>query len=264
VELAGKTVLLSGATGGLGQAIARALADRGATLVLSARGREALEKMASALPGEGHRVAPVDLSEPGAAEALVSEAGEVDGLVANAGVQAAGRLERTSQEEIGRQLRVNLEAPIRMTRELLPRMIQRGNGHLVYISSLSARAPTARASIYTATKAGLRGFALALRVDVAPLGIGVSVISPGLIREAGMFADSGAKAPMVLGTSSPGKVARSVVRAFERNRADLSVAPRRQRALSNLAQMTPGIAIRVTSSRFATGIANRITATEDE
>src|SRR5918995_5546534 len=156
-ELASKTVLLSGATGGLGRAIAAALAGRGATLVLSSRKPEALDELAGTLPGEGHRVVVADLAEDGAAQRLASEAREVDVLVANAGLPASGKLLDFSEEEIGRALRVNIEAPIRMTREVLPAMRERGAGHLVYISSLAGKVATPRSSLYSATKFGLRG-----------------------------------------------------------------------------------------------------------
>ena len=92
MELAGRTALLTGATGGLGRAIAKALAARGASVALSARKAEALEALAAELPGEGHRVLPADLAEPGAAELLAAEAGEIDVLVANAGLPGTGRL----------------------------------------------------------------------------------------------------------------------------------------------------------------------------
>src|SRR5207245_1516658 len=112
MELAGRTALLTGATGGLGRAIAQALAGRGASLALSARKAEALAALAAELPGEGHRVLPVDLAEPGAAERLASEAGEVDVLVANAGLPGAGWLADFTPEQVQRALRVNLEAPM--------------------------------------------------------------------------------------------------------------------------------------------------------
>jgi short-subunit dehydrogenase len=253
VQLEGKRLLLSGATGGLGRAIAAALGDRGAALVLSARKRDALESLAAELPGQ-HDVAPSDLAEPGAGERLIAAAGEVDGLIANAALPATGRLESFSPEEVERALRINLEAPIRMTHALLPALTERGEGHLVFVSSLASRAASPRASLYTATKAGLRGFAFSLRADLHSRGIGVSVISPGFIREAGMYADSGAtSAPMGLGTKSPQHVARAVVKAIETNRGEISVAPIRQRGLANFSLIAPRLTVRImrggTSSR---------------
>ena len=119
-----------------------------------------------------------------------------------------------------------------MARELVPAMVERGSGHLVFVSSISGKAPTARASLYAATKFGLRGFALCLREDLRPTGVGVSLVSPGSIRDAGMFADSGAAAPADRAPATPEQVGAAVVSAIERNRGEITVAPLRQRALA--------------------------------
>jgi short-subunit dehydrogenase len=259
MELYGRKALLTGATGGLGRAIAHGLAARGAALALSGRNAEALDELAAELPGGEHLVIPADLAEPGAALKLIADAGQVDVLVANAGLPASGRLDGFSQEEVERALRVNLEAPVRMARELIPTMQERGEGHLVFISSISGKAATARASLYAATKFGLRGFALCLRDDLRPAGVGVSVITPGAIRDAGMFADSGAKPPPGVGTGSPEQVADAVVEAIERNRAEISVAPRRQRALAKIAMIAPELSSRV-AGRTAARVADEIAA----
>jgi short-subunit dehydrogenase len=249
MDLAGKTVLLSGATGGLGRAIAQALAGRGATLVLSSRKRDALEDLADSLSGDGHRIAVADLADEGAAEQLTRDAGEVDVLVANAGLPASGKLDDFSQDEIGRALRVNLDAPIRMARELAPGMRERGEGHLVFVSSLAGKSASPRSALYSATKFGLRGFALALRSDLAAEGLGVSIVSPGFVRDAGMFAESGAKPPPGLGTASPQQVADAVISAIERNRMEVAVAPWRQRVLAHFALTSPRVAERAQGGR---------------
>jgi short-subunit dehydrogenase len=244
MELAGRTALLTGATGGLGRAIAVALAQRGASLALSGRKPEALEALAAELPGDGHRVLPSDLAEPGAAEALAAAAGPVDLLVANAGLPAAGRMEEFSADEVKRALRVNLEAPMLLAQALYPAMLEKGSGHLVFVASLSGKAPSPHSSIYNATKFGLRGFALGLRADLGPQGIGVSIVSPGFIREAGMFAESGATPPAGLGTSTPEEVARGTVRAIEADKAEVAVAPMQQRFLAHFGLVSPAIAVR--------------------
>src|SRR6476659_5088687 len=247
MDLAGRTALLTGATGGLGRAIAKALAGRGATLVLSGRKADALEALAAELPGEGHRSLPSDLAEPGAAEKLAAEAAEVDVLVANAGLPGTGLLTDFTPEEVKRALRVNLEAPMLTAQALFPAMVERGSGHLVFISSLSGKAASPRSSIYNATKFGLRGFALGLRGDLGPKGVGVSLVSPGFIRDAGMFADAGGKPPPGMGTGRPEQVGAAVVRAIERDKAELAVAPIQQRVLSHLALSNPSIAVRTQS-----------------
>lgn len=248
MNLSGRKALLTGATGGLGRAIAQALAERGARLTLSARNREALEAMAAELPGGGHEVLPADLAEPDAAERLAVEAAGTEILIANAGLPAAGKLADFSAEQVQRALRVNLEAPMLMARALYPRMLEAGSGHLVFVSSLSGKAASPRSSIYNATKFGLRGFALGLRGDLAPRGVGVSVVSPGFIREAGMFADAGSKPPPGLGTGTPEQVGTATVKAIEHNRAEITVAPLRQRAAVHLALVSPALGVRAQSS----------------
>jgi short-subunit dehydrogenase len=244
MNLSGTNALLTGATGGLGRAIANALAARGASLILSARSAEALTQLAAELPGDGHRAIAADLAEPGAALKLAGEAGDVDVLVANAGLHGSGKLDKISQDEIERTLRVNLEAPILLARELLPGMQERGRGHLVFIASLAAKAPSPRSGLYNATKFGLRGFALGVRADLAGSGVGASLVLPGFIREAGMFANSGAKPPPGMGTSSPEEVGAAVVRAIERDRAEIAVAPLRTRALAHIGLASPSLALR--------------------
>jgi short-subunit dehydrogenase len=257
VDLAGKQVLLTGATGGLGRAIAAALAARGATVALSSRKGPELEQLAASLPGDGHRAVVGDLAEEGEALRLLEAAGKVEIMVANAALPASGHLDGYSQEEIGRALRVNLEAPVRMARELVPELVRRGSGQLVFVSSLSGKAATARASLYCATKFGLRGFALALREDLRGTGVGVSVVMPGIIRDAGMFADSKTATPGLTGSASPAQVGAGVVRAIERDAAELSVATLRAKALSAIAANAPEIAGRVAGST-ATRIADQV------
>jgi short-subunit dehydrogenase len=247
MELAGKTTLLTGATGGLGRAIALALAGRGAKLVLSSRKADALEGLAAELPGNGHRVLPADLGELGAAEKLAAKATDVDILVANAGLPGSGRLQELTAEQLVRTLRVNLEAPMVLAQALETPMLERGSGHMVFISSLSGKSATPLSSIYNATKFGLRGFALGLRTDLDHRGVGVSLVSPGTIREAGMYADSGAKPIPGLGTGSPKQVADAVVKAIVRNKVEIAVAPLRQRALAHFALASPGIAVKTAS-----------------
>ena len=245
MELERRTVLLTGATGGLGRATAEALAARGATLVLSSRKAEELDALALALPGEGHRRIVCDLGEPDAADRLAAEAGDVDVLVANAGLGANGRIDGFEAHQVELVVRVNLEAPIRLARALAPAMRERGSGHMVFVSSLAGKAASPDNALYTATKAGLRGFALGLRQDLARDGVGVSVICPGFIREAGMFADSGREPPMRLGTSTPEEVGAAAVAAIEKNRPEVDVAPLRQRALANFAGRHPHLAARM-------------------
>jgi short-subunit dehydrogenase len=247
MDLAGRTALLTGATGGLGRATAQALAARGAILALSGRKAEALEQLAAELPGEGHRAFASDLAQAGAAEKLAAEVGSVDVLVANAGLPGTGRLPELSSETLTGTLRVNLEAPMLLARAVEPAMLEKGSGHMVFIASLSGKSATPLSSVYNATKFGLRGFALGLRADLDPVGIGVSIVSPGTIREAGMYADSGADPIPGLGTGSPQQVADAVVKAIEQNKVEISVAPVQQRFLAHFALATPALSVKIAS-----------------
>jgi short-subunit dehydrogenase len=247
MELAGRTALLTGATGGLGRVIAKAMAEKGAKLALSGRDVEALQELAAELPGDGHRAVAADLAEPGAADRLAAAAGGVDILVANAGLPGAAWLTDFSSEEVIRALRVNLEAPMLLARALFPAMVERGEGQLVFVSSLSGKSASPRTSVYNATKFGLRGFALGLRTDLAPRGVGVSLVSPGFIRGAGMFAESGAKPPPGMGTAKPEQVGGAVVKAIERDKVEIAVASPQLRVMAHIGLASPTIAVRAQS-----------------
>ena len=262
MDLEGKRLLLSGATGGLGRAIAEELAGHGARLVLSSRRDAELQDLARSLPGgeDRHLAAVADLATTGAAEQLVREAGDLDGMVANAALPGVGAIENVEPETLTRTLRVNLEAPMLMSRELIPGLVEKGEGHLVFISSLNGKVGTPRTAIYCATKFGMRGFALALREDLHPRGVGVSLVLPGFIREAGMFHDSGVKPPPGLGTTSPRKAGRAVVTAITRNRSEVEPATLRLRLASAFAYRHPELAARVQRRGGAEKIADALVA----
>jgi short-subunit dehydrogenase len=255
MRISGTTVLLTGATGGIGQAIARDLSGRGAKLILTGRRADVLEPLASELGG---RALAVDLSEAAEVQRLLAEAGEVDILVANAALPGAGALESYSSEQIDRALDVNLRAPIVMAHALAPAMAARGGGHLLFVSSLSGKAPSPQSTLYNATKFGLRGFALALRAELRDSGVGVSVVCPGFIREAGMFAEAQVKLPRGVGTRSPQDVASAVAGAIERNRGEVDVAPLSLRVGAIFANVAPEIAASVTRRTGGDDIASAL------
>lgn len=257
MELAGRSVLLTGATGGIGHATARALAVRGASLVLTGRRTDVLEGLAGEVGG---RTLAVDLADPAAPHALLEQAGEVDVLVANAALPASGRLHDFTAQQIDAALTVNLRAPIQLAHALAPRLVARGSGHLAFVSSLSGKAATQGSSIYSATKFGLRGFSAALHAELAPRGVGVSCVFPGFVRTAGMFHDSGARLPWFVGTSSPEDVARAIVGAIEANRAEVDVAPLGLRAGTALAGLAPGPVSRLSRLLGADRVADELAA----
>jgi short-subunit dehydrogenase len=201
-----------------------------------------------------------DLSRAGDVERLLDEAGDLDVLVANAALPGTGLLESFSEEQIDRTLTVNLRAPIMMARALLGPMTERGDGHMVFISSLAGKSAAPGSSMYNATKFGLRGFALALRAELHGTGVGVSVICPGFIREAGMFAESGTKLPPGVGTRTPQDVATAVVDAIERNRAEIDVAPAALRAGAAFSALAPELAWNVSRRLGADRISRDLAA----
>ena len=242
MELRDSAVLLTGATGGIGHAIARHLHRAGASLLLTGRRTDVLEPLAAET---GARATAVDLSQRGEVDRLLEEAGAVDVLVANAALPASGDILDFRVDQIDRALEVNLRAPMILSRVLGERMVERGRGHIVLISSLSGKSSQPGSSIYSATKFGLRGFGQGLRGDLGPRGVGVSVVFPGFIRDAGMFHESGTKLPIGVGTSSPDEVAAAVVRAIEQNRGEIDVAPIGMRAGATFAGIAPALSAKV-------------------
>ncbi|MCW2883976.1 MAG: oxidoreductase [Streptosporangiaceae bacterium] len=242
MELNGAHVLITGATGGIGQAIATAVAARGGEVILTGRRTDVLEPLAKRLGG---RAIAADLADRAGVAELLDSAGDLDVIVANAALPGSGLLTDYSVEEIDRALEVNLRAPIMLARLTAAHLTARGRGHLVFINSLSGKTASGGAVMYNATKFGLRGFALALREDLRPHGVGVSTIFPGFIRDAGMFADSGVTLPRGVGTRTPADVARAVVRAVEKNVPEIDVAPWPLRLATFLGGAAPGLAASV-------------------
>jgi short-subunit dehydrogenase len=236
MELRDRTVLLTGATGGIGHAIARAMHREGAKLLLTGRRADVLAPLAAETGG---RAIACDLSDSVEVDRLAAECAEADVLVANAALPASGLLTSFSTKELDAALDVNLRAPIVLTRLLLQGWSARGAGHAVYISSIAGKVGTAGGSLYSATKFGLRGFAQGMRDEMHSSPIGISVINPGFIRDAGMFADSGAKLPKGVGTNTPEDVAEAVVRAIKHDKGDVDVAPAFIRLSAKLNALTP-------------------------
>ncbi len=257
--LSGKTILLTGATGGIGHAIARHLHGTGARLVLTGRRTDVLEPLAREL---GAQSLAVDLADRDAVARLAKECIDVDVLIANAALPASGPLTSFASEEIDRALDVNLRAPVVLARVLGARMAERRTGHLVFISSLSGKTGSAGTSMYSATKFGLRGFGQGLRGDLRPFGVGVSVVFPGFVSDAGMFADSKVQLPRGVGTSSPEDVACAVADAIERNRGEVDVAPIQMRAGAKFAGLAPGLAAALARRAGSDKVASEMAAAQ--
>ena len=187
MKISGSRILLTGASGGLGDAIARDLSRRGADLVLTARRGELLDALAAETRG---RVVVADLAVRADVETLIEESRGVDVLVLNAGVGADVGIRSETAEHVDTTIDVNLRAPIVMSVAFAQHKLSVGEpGQIVMVGSLSGLVATPDTRMYNATKFGLRGFAHSLRQDLDGSGIGLTLVSPGFIRDAGMFAD---------------------------------------------------------------------------
>ena len=203
MRIAGSTVLLTGATGGIGRTIARELAAKGAKLLLTGRRADALEAAAAEFGGPS---VVADLADPAQVEHLAEACAHTDILIANAALPSSGDVLDYTPEQVDRALAVNLRAPVMLARLLAPRMVEEGRGHIAFVGSISGKAATRSTSLYNATKFGLRGFSHAFRQDLHGTGVGVSVVQPGFVRDAGMFADTGARpARAASARSRPGR-----------------------------------------------------------
>src|SRR5436305_179062 len=183
--LAGHRALVTGASGGLGAAIVRRLATEGMEVLATGRRREPLESLAA---NTGAEVLVCDLTVRSNLGGLLEKATSVDLLVCNAALPATGPLEDFSVDEIDRALDVNLRAPILLSRAAGPAMASRGGGHIVFMSSMGAKAVGPSLGGSPSPKAAWRGFSLAFCQDPHSVGGGFSAIFPGRIADAGMWA----------------------------------------------------------------------------
>ena len=183
-DLTGKTALVTGASGGIGEAIARTLHARGATLAVSGTRREALDRLAAEL-GERAHVCPADLADPAAADGLVAaaeaQAGPLAILVNNAGLTRDMLAMRMKDEDWNAVLEVDLAAPFRLCRAALRGMVRRRAGRIVNIASVVAATGNPGQANYAAAKAGLIGMSKALAQEIAARHVTVNVVAPGLI-----------------------------------------------------------------------------------
>lgn len=185
-DLTGKTALVTGATGGIGGAIARGLHSQGAHVVLSGTRAEALSALAAEL---GDRVSTVtaNLSDPASVDGLVAAAEEaasspLDILVANAGITRDGLLLRMKDEDWEAVIKVNLESYFRLSRSALKGMMKRRAGRIIGITSIVGVTGNAGQTNYAASKAGMIGFSKALAAEVASRNVTVNCIAPGFIE----------------------------------------------------------------------------------
>jgi short-subunit dehydrogenase len=234
-----KVALVTGASRGIGEATAHELAARGYALVLAARSVEPLQHVAADLirAGASALAVPTDMSRMAEVERLariaLAQFGRVDVVVQNAGVGGSGKtLLDLEDAQVDALLDTNLTAPILLTRLLLPQMIERGSGSIIFIASVAGSIGLPTSTIYSASKFGLRGFALGLRREVGHKGVGVSIISPGFIETA--MTEHLRTIPM----AQPELVARAIANAIKRPRREQFV-PGYYRLLVSLERSAP-------------------------
>lgn len=247
----GMTAIVTGASKGLGTYIAQALASRGVNLVLTARSREKLQVVQKEVESTGVKVltVPTDLSDPSGIHHVMAETlheyGSIDVLVNNAGLEVTLPYNELRLSEIEDTIRINLMAPMMMTRLVLPRMLEQRRGHIVNISSASGLIPTAYGEPYTSTKFGLVGFTRSLRLtaQASEWPIGASVICPGFMHGTGMYEDVkkafGVKAPWYVGSLGAERIGPAVLHAIEHNDAEVLLMPGFPRFLQAFSAFVP-------------------------
>jgi short-subunit dehydrogenase len=175
----GTRVLVTGASRGIGEALARAFAARGCTLGLVARSEDGLRALAESLPGEGHQVLPADVGDQTSVTTAVESFGELDVLVANAGIAHYMSFAEVPLEHAEQMTRINWLGTLYTVKAALPAMVERGRGHVVVVSSGAALRTFPEAAVYGSTKAAQRGFSEALRHELDGTGVSLTTVYPG-------------------------------------------------------------------------------------
>jgi short-subunit dehydrogenase len=183
MQLRDRTVLITGASRGIGAALARRFADAGARVALVARNADALTALAEELGGTAH---PTDLTDPASVDGLIArmeaEVGPVDVLVNNAGIDLVGHVRDHSAADLEAIYRLNLLTPVELCRQMLEPMLARGSGHIVNISSMAGVAPFPGLAAYASTKAGLTQFTAGLRADLRGSPVRTTVVELGPVE----------------------------------------------------------------------------------
>lgn len=264
MKLGGKVVWITGASSGIGAALAVRLAQRGARLLLSARRAGRLEQVRDRCGAAQVAVLPMDIADTAAAPARVREAaalfGRIDVLINNAGVSQRSLFAETEPAVIGRLLEADLLAPILLTHAVLPLLIEQKSGHLVFVSSLAGKIGAPLRTAYCAAKHGLCGFADSLRAELWRHGIGVTVAVPGFVRTeislASLDGAGMARAIMDPGQAtgiSAERCAAAIVAAIERDRREVAVGMGLRGTLAlALRRLAPGLLARSLRSARAT------------
>lgn len=245
--LNGKVVLVTGGSRGIGPVVAEALARRRATIAIAARSKSELDDVATRLKGLGTDTLaiPADLRNQSERKDLVASVlerfGTIDVLINNAGLETEGAFAELPWHAINDTIGVNLVAPMALTHLVLPQMLERRAGHIVNIASIAAKSGAPYAAAYSGTKAGLAEWTRALRIELTGTGVHFSTIFPGYVTEVGMFARFGMRSPWIVGSCTPSQVARAVVAAIEKGKAESIVNSRPLRYSFMLNELCPSV-----------------------
>jgi short-subunit dehydrogenase len=271
-DLRGRTALVTGASGGIGKEISRALAREGMNVVVSGRRRDVLDALVTELHAAGAQATAVEaeLGDLDQAQALVerSEAalGPLDVLVHNAGIEIAASFTDYSPQELAEMISINLAAPLLMTRRALPGMLDRGRGHVVFISSVAGKFGTGYQAPYGASKAGLVALTQALRDEYRRAPVGFSVVCPGFVAGDGMYQrmlEDGFKSNRLMGWTNTNKVALQVVRAIRDDVPEVVVSGSPVRPVLALAQLSPRIGAAIVTASGASRLFRRVAQSRD-
>ncbi|HEU4415149.1 MAG TPA: SDR family oxidoreductase [Candidatus Angelobacter sp.] len=257
MDFSGRRVWITGASSGIGEALANAFHGAGARLVLSARREDELRRVQAACGGDPNtRVLPLDVTDsaalPEKARAALAIFGGIDMLVLNAGITQRSRTRETDESVYRRLMEVNFFAPEAMARAVLPSMLAQKSGHLVVISSVAGKFGVPMRSGYSATKFALHGFFEALRAEEERNGIHVTMVCPGYIRtDISLSALRGdgrkhAKMDSELAHGMPvEECARRILRGVARRKNELVVGAARERTLVYLKRFFPDLLTRM-------------------
>lgn len=180
--LTGKTVLVTGASKGIGAAVALACAQAGARLIVSGRDLTRLEATLASLPGEGHRALPAEQTDSAALKQLATDCGTLDGVVHSAGIRGLAPMKIVGEDFLREVMNTNYLAPMMLTRHLLSRQAIRSGGAIVFMSSIAALTGTAGVGPYAGSKAALIGTLRPLALELARRNIRANALCPGLVE----------------------------------------------------------------------------------
>jgi dehydrogenase/reductase SDR family member 7B len=267
---AGKIYWITGASSGIGEALAKALSQKGARIILSGRNEAALVRVVEACGGDDRAIAlPFETTDFDALPGIVTRAlnwgGRIDGLINNAGISQRSLAVETAFPVYQKLIDVDLLAPIALTQAVLPHMVAAKSGRIVMISSVAGKVGSPMRTAYSAAKFGLNGYGDALRTEVTMHGIDVHTIAPGSIRtnvsRNAVTADGTARGesdPAIEKGMDPAHAVHLMLRAIERGDRDIILARGFERKITQLRRLSPNKLFDMMNGLVAQGYAEKM------